>query len=392
MPYTIDSSEFKLSICCSAINLIQVDQIVANLRSSHRWDENLFLKFLEKHRIGELASIVLDDVNFFSKAFRLKLEVQRKQNQIKALKAQRTQYQLQVFFTENQIHSIFLKGVILSELYYGDLAYRNVFDIDVWVEEKNIDLVSDFLNKNGYKRVTDQQSFSRLQLKYLQLSSHHEVFVNPNDGAAICIELHWKMRNGLGNYMFDPVLEKNRLMQVELNGIEFNVFSHIDQFIFLSVHGAEHGWFRLKWMADLFHIQKTIDFDWNALFNRAIELRSDKEVKMACFFLNHFYELEIGKSSQFMNLNVFDKLRIRYVEQFIVYPYEYCDTRVEKIKNGIYLLSLNRRGFIAKELMFKNLTRPIDWKTLPLPDYLFFLYFPLRPFLWLYRKVKPKFI
>jgi hypothetical protein len=202
------------------------------------------------------------------------------------------------------------------------------------------------------------------------------------------IELHWKIRNGLGNFMFNPASEKQKLIDVEIGGSTFSVFNHIDQFIFLSVHGAEHGWFRLKWLADLFHIVKTIHLDWSAVISRAKELRSIKEIKIAFYFLQKYYKINMCGPYQLLKLNFFDRLRIQYIESFMVYENEYCDTRVEKIKNGIYLLSLNRLGYISKELLLKNLTRPSDWLLLNLPSYLFFLYFPLRPFLWVYRKFK----
>lgn len=390
MPYSINSPEFKLGICCTAINFNLSHQIINRIKESLDWNENYFIDFLQKHRIEELAFITLKDQEFFSVPFKQRIESSLRQNQLKALSAFRIQSQLQIFFNENQVQSIFLKGIFLSKLYYGDIGLRNVFDIDVWVEEKNIDLTADFLRTIGYRKINEQQKYSRHQLKYLKLSSHHDIFINPFDENAVPIELHWKIRNSLGNYMFNPVLERKSLFQIDVNELEFTVLNHIDQFIFIAVHGAEHGWFRMKWLADLYHIQKTIDFDWDTLFDRAINLRSYREVKMACHLLSQFYTLDEDTFNGLSGLNFLDKLRINYVKNFMLYPYGYCDTRFEKIKNGIYLLSLNRRGYIAKELIYKNLTKPIDWVTLPLPDYLFFLYFPLRPFLWLYRKIKSK--
>lgn len=390
MPYSIDSFEFKLGICCSAINLDLSEGIISKIKNLENWDDKQFIDFLQKHRIAELAYSVLQDSEVLSVPVKLQLASGVKKNQLKALSAFRTQCQLQSFFNENDIQSIFLKGILLSHLYYGDLGLRNVFDIDVWVEEEHIDKVSAFLETIGYRKITGFQKFSERQLKYLRLSSHHEVFLNPDDEHAVPVELHWRIRNSLGNFVFNPVIERRNLMQVHINEFNFTVLNHIDQFIFLSVHGAEHGWYRIKWLADLYHIHKTISIDWNTLVKRAIDLRSIKEVKMAGYLLNQFYKITCSNDLTFFKLTFIDRLRIKYVKHIMQYPNVYCDTRMEKIKNGIYLLSLNRRVYIAKELLFKNLTRPVDWASLPLPDYLFFLYFPLRPFLWLYRMIKYK--
>jgi len=52
-----------------------------------------------------------------------------------------------------------------------------------------------------------------------------------------------------------------------------------------------------------------------------------------------------------------------------------------------YRLSQNKKGLFNWVLILTYLTSPNDWKLLPLPNYLFFLYFPLRLFLMVWRRV-----
>jgi hypothetical protein len=387
MSYKINSLEFQLALSCSALDK-NISLILNDLQNSATWNESRFFSFLERHRIVELASRILVDEFFFSEEFKLKLKSIEKNNQLRAIHSQFIQNQLQSYLTLNRIDSIFLKGTPIAYLYYGDIGKRNIFDIDVWVGVEHLEKVTAFLNSIGYYKWNDQFSFNSIQLQYLKLSSHHEIFYCRENPQSPIIELHWKIRNSLGNFMFDPASEKQKLIDVEIGGTTFSVFNHIDQFIFLSVHGAEHGWFRLKWLADIFHLVKTIDLDWSAVISRAQELRSIKEIKIAAYFLQKYYKIDLHGPYHMLELNFFDRLRIQYIESFIVYENEYCDTRFEKIKNGIYLLSLNRLVYISKELLLKNLTRPSDWLLLNLPSYLFFLYFPLRPFLWVYRRFK----
>ena len=135
---------------------------------------------------------------------------------------------------------------------------------------------------------------------------------------------------------------------------------------------------------------KSVDLDWNRIVVRAKELQSTTEVRLACKLLEDFYGLKLSDETLLNSLTLSDKFRLRYIRHLITYDGDFCDNQKEKFLNVLYTLSLNRRLLIPKQLLLKNLTSTTDWLTLPLPSNLFFLYFPLRPFLWLYRKVKSK--
>ena len=138
---------------------------------------------------------------------------------------------------------LFLKGILVSHLYYGDIGRRNLVDIDVWVPKNHFDEVKSFLKTLGYYSIIDRNNWNEKQVQYIRRYSHDEIFLHINDATAPAIELHWKIRNFLGNFMFDPIQDQHHLMKVELGGVQFSIFNHEDQFVFLCVHGAEHGWF-----------------------------------------------------------------------------------------------------------------------------------------------------
>ena len=388
MSYKIHSLEFQLALSCSALDVESVLELTTQLKNSPGFSETDFLIFLRRHHICELAFHTLRENSSFSNSFHLQLELQSKANQLKAIKGQSIQVKLQSYFDEQHIYAIFLKGILLSRQYYGDLGLRNVVDIDVWVEEKFFNQGKVFLRALGYVSTLDHHAFNQRQLNFIHQCNHDEIFYHPGDSRAPVIELHWKLRNALGNFMFDPIKEQEKLMKVEMNGLSFSVFNHVDQFIFLCVHGAEHGWYKLKWLVDLVHLNKTIDFDWESVVLRAKALRSERELRLAWSLLQEFYGLIIPEKIAEIKLTTIDGFRLNYVRHLIDYEGAFCDTAKEKLFNLLYTLSLNRRPIIAKELLLKNLTNTTDWLTLPLPSSLFFLYFPLRPFLWVYRKIK----
>jgi len=390
MSYSLDSYEFQLALSCSALDKERAVGILEKVQELSTFNEVLFLDIIKRHHIQELAFQTLAGNSFFSETFKVQIKQQAEFNQLKALKGLSIQVKLQSYFDENKIDAIFLKGLLLSHLYYGDIAKRNLVDLDVWVPNRDFDKVKAYLGEIGYKSIIDLGSWNDSQLRFIKFYSHDEIFVHQTDFDAPVIELHWKLRNALGNFMFDPFKEQSKLMKVELGGVWFSVFNHVDQFIFLSVHGAEHGWFKIKWLVDLYHLVKNVDLDWASIVSRAKELRSLIEVRMALNLLEEFYGLRISKDSRLNSLTVTEKLRLHYIRHLISYNGAFCDSQKEKFLNVLYTLSLNRRFLIPKELILKNLTNTTDWLTLPLPRNLFFLYFPLRPFLWLYRKIKFK--
>ena len=390
MPYSLDSYEFQLALSCSALDKERAVEIMEKVKQQSTFDEVLFLDIIKRHHIKELTFQTLVDNSFFSATFLAQIKQQAELNQLKALKGLSIQVKLQNYFDKNGVDAIFLKGILLSHLYYGDIAKRNLVDLDVWVPDRDFDEVKVYLGEMGYKSIIDLGSWNDSQLRFIKFCSHDEIFVHQTDFDAPVIELHWKLRNALGNFMFDPLKDQNDLMKVELGGVRLSVFNHVDQFIFLSVHGAEHGWFKVKWLVDLYHLIKSVDPDWSKIEIRAKELHSIKEVRLACRLLEELYGSKISDKDVFKTLTFADRCRLRYVKHLMAYHGAFCDNPREKLLNAVYTLSLNRKLLIPKVLVLRNLTNTTDWLTLRLPKHLFFLYFLLRPFLWLYRKIKFK--
>ena len=293
MSYSIHSHEFQLALSCSALDVGNALDLSTQIKSQADFSETDFLIFLRRHHICELAYQTLNENSFFTNSFHLQLELQAKANQLKAIKGQSIQVKLQEYFDNNHIYAIFLKGILLSRQYYGDIGLRNVVDIDVWVDERNFNKVKDYIRSNGYVGVIDKYNFNSKQLNFLRQTTHDEIFIHESDRNSPVIELHWKIRNALGNFKFDTSIDRDFLTKVDIQGTLFSVFNHIDQFIFLSVHGAEHGWFKIKWLVDLFHLNKTYEIDWGKVVTRAKELNSLKELRLAWELLRELYGLTI---------------------------------------------------------------------------------------------------
>jgi hypothetical protein len=91
--------------------------------------------------------------------------------------------------------------------------------------------------------------------------------------------------------------------------------------------------------------------------------------------------------------NQLDPLRyttqLRYIHAAIASSTVFSDNDANRIAYLKYMSSLSRKK-INGAFILKYLTSPNDWKLVPLPPSLFFLYFPLRPFLILWRRIFEK--
>jgi hypothetical protein len=308
-------------------------------------------------------------------------------NQLKVLAAQSLQIKLQSFLDQKQIKGFFLKGLPLADLYYGDIGLRHFMDIDIWVEEKYLDNLIQFLIGLGYKSEIYFSDFNNVQCSYIKSIDYHVHLQNDSVFYPSIVEVHWKLRDRLGNFKFDPEKEYAKTILLKNSIAPLRVLDHNDQFIFLCTHGAEHGWFRLKWLFDLPQVLDKVVFDWSFMLKRAKELKSLEQVLLAFVVMNELIGITIPEQVRIEIAMKKFHLKLKYIRHLVTYQGSYCDNSREKMLSFFYVLSQNRKGLFNTGLILKNLTSSNDWKLLPLPSSLFFLYFPLRPFLFLWRRI-----
>lgn len=150
---------------------------------------------------------------------------------------------------------------------------------------EDIDPTIQLLSFRGYKLV-DEEIIASIRKRPAFLSNyHHFTFVNP--ASRTPVELHWKaMRN---SFLLPPGFEQRAFSRVEtinLGNEPISVLSWIDNFLFLCAHGANDGWFRLKWLCDiaaLFRCSQPIE--WEAIAAEICRLGLERSVAQAAFYL-----------------------------------------------------------------------------------------------------------
>jgi hypothetical protein len=155
---------------------------------------------------------------------------------------------LRTAFAAAGIPVAFLKGLPVAMLAYGTIALRPMIDLDLLVPESFAGAGAGVLAAQGYRQVSPPPDTDASQLvRWMRARKH---FVHVNETRRIVVELHWR-------------LVDNPLIQVDIppapSWVDVPIGSNMtlptlasdDLLLYLAVHGAQHGWASMKWIADI---------------------------------------------------------------------------------------------------------------------------------------------
>lgn len=364
------SPEFRLLLSCCRIipGTKELKQREESIGESI--NEEFFFALVQRHRVLPIVYYNLQRENRISKDLKEKLKKLAEDNQFNALQSRLMQHRIEKELKRKDFKGFFLKGVKLAELYYGDPGFRHVMDLDCWVEESAIMYLTQWLYEEGYVSVPDVRKLNAKQLAFIKRTDHDIQFLTEKAGLPLVIELHWKLRGSLGGFNLNPDKPMNE----------------VDHFLYLCTHGTEHGWFRLKWLFDLPQIMDRVVFDWVQVRERALVLDCLDHLEITMLVLDAFLNEPIPDAI-LADLEPHRYARqLRYIHDAIASALVFNETDANRLGYLKYMNSLSRKKFNGN-LVLKYLTSHKDWELLPLPPGLFFLYFPFRPILILWRRM-----
>lgn len=311
----------------------------------------------------------------------LKLYYQRNTFQMLYMSSEMEQLAKQ--FSENQINALFLKGPILADDLYGDISLRTSGDLDILIPIKQLDEMDHILTEKGY--VKDE--YIHTILNDWKWRHHHFTYFHPNK--KVKLEIHWRLNPGPAKEpSFDKLWGRKRISQFSSTPIF--ILGKEDLFLFLILHGARHGWSRLRWLVDI-----------KQLINQQPNWMEVKHLlkKYQCL---HIAGQAIILTSQLLDTTIPRELipalnRIkskRLAQDAMFYMKKMVSLHSEPVPEDVaeyhtrhlYLLMSFRQKVVFKLSLLFPYSK--DAETLPLPKPLHFLYFPLRPFLCLWRKTR----
>lgn len=277
--------------------------------------------------------------------------------------------------TKEGIPYISFKGPILSMLSYGDIVSRRYLDLDILVNQKDLEIVYNILENNGYK--SDIKVEYTKDERFLDISKDI-LFFNKKEN--INIEVHWKLfekRFFFQNFSLNE-LSWNNLSQVKINNFTIPTFNKEYLIFYLIIHGSKHFWERIEWLYNIFVILKNED---NINLKNVIAYAESMQAKtMVKVFFNL---LEIS-----FNYNVDKKIlildnRSQLIAEDIISYWSNTQRGHDKINmTEIKFMIAFQDSFLNKlKVIFKTIfqIKVYDILYLNLPKKLTFLYYFTRP-------------
>jgi Uncharacterised nucleotidyltransferase len=262
-----------------------------------------------------------------------------------------------------QIPVIPLKGVMLAESLYGDLALRVCADQDILVPKENVIDAFRILTSSGYTSHLAASSLLRLLPRYgkdCELFRQEEAHTYP-------LELHCGLVWGgpLESALQEQIWAE--ATRTTFLGADAFALSAEWEFLYFAVHAARHGWISLKWFTDLDRICRRGMVDWQSVGRKANSLGWEDAVRSSLSVCARWFETPIDPS--FAPTNLLSGPRFRrpadlQVPSEILFSLRLLKRPAQKLQ------------FMAIRLFIPTL---LDYEFVQLPTALFFLYYILHP-------------
>ena len=360
-----------------------------------------FDRLVKQHKIQPLLIRGIRKLGPEAEKYPALAALAREQNRYAAGNMRRLQALAEVnaAFAREGIRMLSMKGPLLSMELYGDPGMRTSKDLDLMVSPEDLSRAGEVLKGLGYELEPHPYATTPLQHKYYNLieNEKHEVYHRDE----ICLELHWQ-HDYQTEQFFDDLWERRE--ERPFMGGKTAIMGADDRYPALFIHAAEHGFMRLRWLLDLYELQKKPGFSWERLFGLLEqqgvgELLLETMLVMYRLRLPNLKDVDCGRFA--LNGNG-EGIVLRVVPEL-----QKTAKRAVALCDAVWPLLLKEVG--TKEDQWQTYDRlmpsavliktPLRWffsavgptvyefELIALPDWLFWLYFIIRPFNWAYRKL-----
>jgi len=293
-------------------------------------------------------------------------------------------------FAHAAVPVLVLKGVVLSAQLYGDPGLRSGRDVDLLIDPGALEAADAILRGAGYRREESdlsprQASAYRRHIKDLQ-------YVDPAGGTRI--ELHHRVTDNPDLLALDFAALWREREHLRLSDTTIATLSRRHLAPYLCVHGAGHCWERLLWLSDLAELLRepgSVD----AALDAAEGLGIGAAMLHAMALAHDWLDLPLDESHVARARASAHVLRLDRILAHLYAGAAWHEMPRRGSRRGIMRYSLWARlyrmglksdwRYRASQASREWFT-PLDWRTLRLPDALFWLYPFVRPVGWMVRR------
>jgi len=396
--------EMQLLLACCRLSMKQDDQDrkesverLSAKRSQESIDWEGFIKLVERHRVHSLAYRHIHQyaAPHIPANVRLALSERSDQKRRQMLNLTAELVRLSKLFAQHDIFMLSFKGPLLSQHLFGDLGLRYSKDLDLLVKPQELDQAEQLLLSNGYRRQLPDFVLTPRQKKALIKTSQHVSFYHP--GHQTLVELHWRLCSNphLLSSEYVPRMMATT-QQLSIGGTQITSLSDEDTLLYLCLHGANHGWYRLKWLCDVAQfLHRNQAINWQAWVENVLTLGLHRPVAQALLLAHQLFDAPLPPAAGLLTTEnqIMPQLVAHSIRLLTQSEEElFAVGQLNAFRNLPYRMKL-KADIRYQWSEFSRIWLSVsvnDWKTYPLPDVLFPLYYVLGPFFWLRRNYLSK--
>jgi Uncharacterised nucleotidyltransferase len=366
------SNEYRLLLACARRDLSQKDFANAQSAITAGIDWDLLTRHSRKHGLSCLLWHHLRD--HFPQTMLNKHDEKQMffKNAARNLYLSATLVRIFDALHTAGIRALAYKGPTLAAALYGDIALREMSDLDILIDLASFSAAREVLLNLGYR---DQFQHSRKQ-EEAGLRSECEFEFFSSDGNVV-VDLHWGItpRHLASLFNFDELWD--RRCTVSLGQEPVPTFSAEDTTLVLAVHGGKHLWQQLSWLVDF---AETLhgDLDWRVLRSRARHAHAERMLWLGLALAKEVLgstlplEFEDGIKN--------DLITLPAAADIIRALFEESDSIESNRRRWLTTLRLadTRWDGLRCAARFALGSGPREWQAIRLPDFLFGFYHFLR--------------
>ncbi len=381
--------EFRLVAACSWVPgsdyAVQQNHIIeAITNSALNWDEVASL--VQRHGVVGQFCTVMGKRGWISVPAETKVRLKncRTRQAVRALGQVAELTRVGRLFSGAGIPLIPLKGVALSQELYGDPCVRSSCDLDILVKLEDVEKAEELLIHAGYRHELGFKNLPESQKRHIISTFHHHEYIH--DARGVHIELHWR------SYLWSKE-QVTALWDTGKSSTWLDAglmqLSTEEEILFLDDHGARHGWPCLKWLSDIAMLMQNMTEDtWRSLYNRAAFFDLQRVVCQTAALLEWIYGIEPPQVFRELSASkgVVQGLSVHAASQLLASGDDYASqaNKFLGLRQAVRIKQLKPSTSLSA-LMKSVVVTHADFIELSLPDNLFWLYLPLRPYFWFKR-------
>jgi hypothetical protein len=384
-----------MQLLCALCSSGRIDPLpLATTLSAQDWDR--FWQLTLRHRVGPTVTRALSQQPAIQipEHIQAKMHRETQQNALKALRTAAELVRLTHLLETAQIRFVTFKGIALTQQMGLAIQERHVGDIDLLLANKDDIWRADALIlQAGYQRDTPAAAVlnSKKQRHYYLQQIKDITYIHPQQGHRL--ELHHRLLPNPATCDLSAPSVYAARSYIRLGQTNVPCINTADHQLYLLLHGAISHWFRLKWLCDIPAIsqQGNAYFD-PAFLKQAESLGVERMVTQGLSLAHQLLGMPIATP-------IITQYRAQKTIQRITRQARAALLRTQPWHESLHRFSDKLAWYVGfrtyhlwtlrKDLTYKlywlqaYATEQSDWTLLPLPDALFFLYYPLRPVLWL---------